>query len=259
MQRLLYSRKLWFTVIALIISVTSILIYNNFSFLLDNWFDTLTILFGLLGILSTMYHYWRKFNLLITKLWVILSNSSSIWNVSANFEGDFNEQEFRETIEKLRKKGNVSDYIEVSDSVIRIVIDGLNYLFEYVEVETENGIDTKGKLLCTISDFTSPYDNSIKILEDSIIPYFRIIENHCYPNDKTFNFKVSFKEKNPFIKLIVKNVDINSINNLWYSINEETKVGKKSVKITKKSIECTTSDITDFQNSSTNYISLVGD
>lgn len=259
MQKILYSRKLWFSIILLVISFTSILVYSNISFLLNNWFDTLTILFGFIGIISTAYHHWSKFNLLLTKLWVILSNSSSIWNVSANFEGEFDEESFRQMIEELRKKGNVSEFITISDTVVRIVIDGLNYLFEYVDIESENGIDTRGKILCTISDFTSTYDSSISILEDSIIPYFRIIENNCQPSDKIFNFKVEFKEKNPFINLIVKNVDVKSINNLWYSINEETKVGKRSIKISKKAIECTTSDITDFQKSSTNYISLVGD
>lgn len=258
MRRALYSRKLWFTIIVIIVSVISITVYNNLSFLMKNWFDSLTIFFGILGILSTLYNHWGKFNLLITKLWIILYNSSSIWNITANFEGEFNEEDFKRAIEKIRDLGRISDYLKESDQVVRTTVDGLNYIFEYVEIEDEDGISRKGKLLCVISDFNSSYDNSIDILENNVIPYFRIIENNCRPDNKIFKFKVSFKGKNPFIKQIAKNVNTSSINNLWYSLEEDTKVGRKSVKITKTSIECTTSDISDFQKTSTNYISLVG-
>lgn len=256
MKRILYSRKFWTPLILLTTSLIAILIYNNRTVLIYNWFETLSMTIGIIGLVSTLYNHWKKFNLFVTRLWIIFSNSSAIWNVSANFEGSFSIDEYNKIIEKFRTHDNVTDFYQRSNTVTQITLNGLNYIFEYVELyspELDNEIN------CYITDFNSSYDHSIKILERDIIPHFRIIENISKAEDKKFHFKISFKNKNPFIKLIAQNVNEKSINNIWYSMHENTKVGKRDVKITKKSIECTTTDITDFQQSSINYMSLVGD
>lgn len=258
MQKFLYNRKFWIAVITLFVGIISIFLYENLSLFISKWFDTLKITIGIVGLVTTLFNHWKKFNLFITRIWIILTNSSSIWNVSSNFEGNFNESDFKAVIKKLRQEEMVTDYFEISATVIRLSVNGLNYMVEYTDIESSDGTDTKGKLYCKIIDFNSSYDHSIKIMEEEIIPCLRIIENQCQADEKTFTFKISFDGKNPFIKLITKNINEKSIDDLWYSTHEKTKVGRRDVKITKQSIECTTSDITDFQKSSLNYITLVG-
>ena len=58
--------------------------------------------------------------------------------------------------------------------------------------------------------------------------------------------------------MITRKVDSKLIHTLWFTQSEETKLGRKDVLITEKSIKCTTTDISDFQNSSIDYISLIG-
>lgn len=259
MRKILYNRKFWFLVITSLIILLTLFVYKNLDTFLSNWFDTVKLLFGIIGLITTLFNYWKKFNLFITRIWIILSNSTSIWNVTASFEGQFDQEILKKIYKKIREKAQVSDYYSVNDNTFKITVNGLNYTFEYQDTENEEMTGTKGKLLCRITDFNSSYDYSIKIFEDDIIPYFRIIENESRPEDKIYNFKISFKGKNPFIKLITKNVDTKSVNSLWYTYNEDTKVGRRDVKVTSKSLECTTTDITDFQYSSINFISLVGE
>lgn len=258
MKRILYSRKFWVPLILLITGLLSIVLYKYHKILIKNWFDTLSITFGLVGMISTMFTYWRKFNLFITRLWIILSNSSAIWNISANFQGDLSISDFHKIVNKLKNNKNVLYFQQRSNNMAQMNIDGLHYTLEYVELSTWDDRNC-GEINCFIEDFNSSYDYSIKILEENIIPYLRLIENFSKVDNKMFNFKISFKNRNPFIKLIAQNVNEKSINDIWYSLREETKVGKRDVRISKKSIECTTTDITDFQRSSINFISLVGD
>lgn len=260
MKKILYTRKFWFTVIILFTAIFSIVLFNIKDVLLKNWFDTLNITIGVIGLFSTLYNYWNKFNLAITRLRIILTNSSSIWNVSANIEGKFNEDDFKKLIYMIKTENNrVSDYYEISSTLCRMNISGLSYSFEYTDMyDSENDV-TVGKIYCRVIDFTSSYDHSIKILENNIIPYFGIIEKELRPDKTDYTFKISFEGGNPFIRLITKNIDTKTINSLWYSTREKTTTGNRVVKVSENSIECTTSNITDFQSSSVNYISLVGD
>lgn len=260
MKKILYSRKFWIPLILLFTGFIAIVLYKHHKYFITNWFDTLTITFGFVGLLTTLYTYWNKFNLFITRVWIILSNSTAIWNVTANYQGNFSIEEYNKIIEHFRTHKDVTDFDYRSNTLVKVNMNGLNYIFEYVDLSSsdwENGL--KGEINCYITDFSSSYDYSIKILDDDIIPNLRLIENMSKADEKKFNFKIYFNNKNPFIKLIVQNVNEKSINDIWYSKIEETKVGRRDVKITKNSIECTTTDITDFQKSSINYISLVGD
>ncbi|WP_067728863.1 hypothetical protein [Oceanobacillus damuensis] len=259
MQRILYNRKFWLPVIVLLISLISIFLYRNIGTIASNWFDTLKITIGVIGLVTTLFNYWKKFNLFVTKIWIILTNSTAIWNVSSNFEGEFDKENFKRAINEIRKGNQVSDYFEVSETMVKLTVNGLNYNFEYVDIENDEGTGVIGKVYCNIVDFNSSYDYSIKAFGENIIPYFSIIEKNLRPDVTTFNFKIKFRGKNPFIRLITKNVDLKTISSLWYSIQETTTAGKRNIKITDKSIECTTSNITDFQNSSINFISLVGE
>lgn len=259
LKRILYSRKFWLPLIALSISLISILLYINIELILSDWFNSLQLAIGFIGIITTLFNYWRNFNLFVTKIWIILTNSTAIWNVSSNYEGDFSKTEFNNMIKDIKSKNSVTDYYEVTDTVVRFNINGLNYSLEYTDIENGDGTDVKGKVFCYLSDFNSSYDYSIKILEQSIIPYFDIIEKKLRPDSTSFNFKISFNGKNPFIRLITKNVHYKTVHSLWYTFNEETTSGKRNIKISDKSIECTTSSIIDFQRSSLKFISLVGE
>lgn len=259
MVKILYNRKFWFLVITSLIILLTLFVYKNLDTFISNWFDTVKMLLGIAGLISTLYNYWKKFNLFVTRVWIILSNSTSIWNVTASFEGQFDEKILKKLYRIIREKENVANYDYVNDKTFKITINGLNYIFEYQDIENEELTGTKGKLLCRITDFVSSYDYSIKIFEDNIIPLFRIVENESRPEDQSFNFKISFNGKNPFIKLITKNVDTKNVHGFWYSYHEDTKVGRRDVKVTSDTLECTTTDITDFQYSSINFISLVGE
>lgn len=259
MRRILYSRKFWLTILVLLVSVISILIYVNIKIIMNHWFDVLKLSIGVVGIITTLFNYWTKFNLFITRVWIILTNSSSIWNVSSNFEGDFGESKFAEIMDGLRRMDSVTDFFEISDTYVKLNINGLQYSFEYSTVHNENGIDTQGKIYCYISDFNSSYSHSITLFEDVIVPYFGRIEGELPTNHTSYTFKISFNGKNPFVRMITKNINSKTLSNLWYTLDEQTTVGKRNVKISHKSVECTTNNITDFQKSSTNFISLVGE
>lgn len=259
MSKILYKRNFWFLVIASLIIFSTIIVYKNLDTIISNPLDTLKYAFGIAGILTTLFNYWKRFNLFITRIWIILTNSSAIWNISANFEGSFDESILSSVYKKLREKNEVRDYIQVNNSTFRVTMNGLNYVFEYVDIENEDLTETKGKLLCRITDFNSSYDNSIDIFSENIIPTLRFVENESHATEKMFSFKISFKGKNPFVNLIAKNIDKKKVHSLWYNFKEETKVGRKDIKVTEKSLECTTTDITDFQLSSMNFIALVGD
>lgn len=194
----------------------------------------------------------------ITRVSIILSNSSSVWNVAARYEGDFEESDFIAILNKIREKNDIQDFFEISNTTYRLTMNGLHYSLEYSEFLDDEGVEQIGKIYMRILDFNSSYSHSIKKLEDVIIPNLRIIETSCKPTNQTFSFKISFEGKNPFINLITKNIKQGTIRKLWYSISEETKLGRRDIKVTEKSVECTTSDISDFQNSSLNFISLVG-
>src|SRR5690625_3697267 len=118
MKRILYSRKFWTPLILFITGLLAIVLYKHYAFLLNNWFETLTISFGLIGVLTTIYTYWRRFNLFITRLWLILSNSSAIWNVSANFQGSFTVQNYNKIIDEFRKHEDVTDFDYRSNTIV---------------------------------------------------------------------------------------------------------------------------------------------
>lgn len=259
MKKIFYTRKFWIPLIVLLISIVSIVLYNIREVLINNWFETINIVVGIVGLITTLFNYWNKFNLFFTRLWIIITNNSSIWNVSANFEGEFNETDFKKVIYKLKTMNiPISDFFEVNSKYIRMNINGLNYTFEYIDVyDSEEGLN-HGKIHCRIIDFNSSYDHSIKIFEQDIIPYLGIFETSLKPEKSNFTFKISFDGKNPFLRLITKNLDTKVINSLWYSAQEKTTTGVRDIRISEKSIECTTSNIIDFQSSSVNFISLVG-
>ncbi len=258
-MKLLYSRRVWFAVLLVLISTMSILLYNYFSVLIDNWFDTLKYAIAIVGLLATLYTYWRKFNLFITRVRIILFNSSSKWNVQSVLEGNFNNSIQNKIKQNLLSLENATSFNLINDKAFSINIDGLHYIFDFVEVADEELLDTHGKIICRIDDFYCSYDKSIDIFQDKITPLFRTLEKETNAKKCAFTFKIHFNGQNPFLSLIAKNINPKNIHHLWYSYDDKTKQGRKSVKVTERVLECTTTDITDFQRSSVNFISLVGD
>lgn len=258
-MKLFYSRRLWFSIVFMLIAIVAILLYINIELLLRNWFETLKYLFGIAGLITTLYTYWKKFNLLITRIRIILLNSSSKWNVTANFEGDFNSSVQMKIKHKLLEIEGSNSFNFINDKSFSININGLQYVFDYVDEYIEELTDTQGTLICRINDFYCSYDKSIEIFQKRITPILRSIEHEVRPERSKFTFKVQFNGNNPFISLIAKNIDSKKVNSLWYSFNDSTVQGSRNIKITERALECTTTDITDFQSSSVNFISLVGD
>lgn len=253
-----YSRRLWFTVLILIVGLASVLLYSNWRILLSNWLDTLKYTFAIVGLISTLYNYWNKFNTFITRIKIILFNSSSKWSAQTSYKGEFDDSILNKVRAKLLQIEGSSSFNFVNNHMFTINIEGIHFQFDYIDREDDDGNEF-GKLVCKIDDFYCSYDQSIKIFQNQLTPIFRMIEKETNSKDNLYTFKIKFKGKNPFLSLITKNVDTRKINSLWYNMDYDTKNGKKSVKVTDASIECTTNDITDFQNASINFISLVGD
>ncbi|MED3672098.1 MULTISPECIES: hypothetical protein [Bacillus] len=258
-MKFFYSRRLWFTVLFLIIGTISVLLFNNWKVLITNWFDTLKYAFAILGLISTMYNYWKKFNIFVTRVKIILFNSSSKLSAKSIYEGDFNHTIQQKIKNKLQKFEGASSFNAVNNKMFTINIDGLHLQFDYVEQEDFDETGTSGRLICKVDDFYCSYDKSIDIFQNKLTPIFRTIEKETNAKENKYSFKLSFKGKNPFVSLIAKNVDVKKVHNLWYNYDHDTIHGKRTVKVTDKSLECTTNDITDFQNSGINFISLVGD
>ncbi|MCK1986251.1 MULTISPECIES: hypothetical protein [Peribacillus] len=257
-MKLIYSRRLWFTVSAILIATIAILIYQYFHSLVKNWFDVFKYGFGIAGLISTLYNYWSKFNIFINRVKIILLNSSSKWNVHTEFEGDFNSNIQQKIKEKMLENKNSGSFNLINDRAFSLNIDGLRFVFDYIDIYDEE-TDVKGKVVCRVDDFYCSYDKSLDIFQNRLTPIFRSIERELKPDSSKFTFKISFQGKNPFISMIAKNIDSKKVHRLWYSYSQETIQGKKNITISEKALECTTNDITEFQTASVNFISLVGD
>jgi hypothetical protein len=258
-MKLFYSRRLWFFILFSLVAVFSILLFNYRQTLINNWLDTLKYTFGIVGLIATIYNHWKKFNLLVTRIKIILFNSSSKWNVQSVIEGNFDESIQKKVRNKLIEFNNSSRINILNDKLFSINIDGLHFTFDYVDVYTDDFSDTNGKLVCRVDDFYCAYDQSIDIFQKKLVPIFRSIEKETSSLNNIYTFKIHFEGRNPFLSLIAKNIDSNKVHDLWYRYSHENNDIKRDVKVTKNVLECTTNDITDLQYSSTNFISLVGD
>lgn len=257
--KLFYRRGFWFTVLIIIISALSIFLYTNLSYLLKHWLDTLKYLFAIVGLITTLYNHWKKFNLLINRIRIILFNSGSKWNVQSIFTGEFSEEIQNKVKDKLAENKKVKNINILNNKSFSFNLEGLHFIFDYVDEYDSDLLETKGRLICRINDFYCSYDKSIDIFQEIVTPVFRTIEKETKPENTLYKFSISFKGNNPFLNMVAKNIDVKKIHSLWYDFNEETVNGKRTVKVSEKSLECTTSDITDFQNSSAKFITLVGD
>ncbi|MFK3938954.1 hypothetical protein ACI2JA_15750 [Alkalihalobacillus sp. NPDC078783] len=258
--KIMYSQKFWISTLLLTVVVISILVYNSFSFILSNWFTFLNLTLGVLGTVATLYNYWRKFNLWVNKIIIILRNSNSTWNIIANYVGSFDESVIREIKRNFDAIDEVDEIEIVSDKTFRIYLNGLPLYFSYSDMEDANG-DLKGNLTVRIRDFHASYEKATSLLNETIVPILdRVKEITGAKNtDNTYKFTISFGEKNPFVGLAVKNVDMKTISNFSYSYNRPVTFGTSSVTISNKSIICVTNSLRDFQNSSVNFLTLVGD
>lgn len=192
-----YSRRLWFTVLFLIIGTISVLLFNNWKVLITNWFDTLKYAFAILGLISTMYNYWKKFNIFVTRVKIILFNSSSKLSAKSIYEGDFNHTIQQKIKNKLQKFEGASSFNAVNNKMFTINIDGLHLQFDYVEQEDFDETGTSGRLICKVDDFYCSYDKSIDIFQNKLTPIFRTIEKETNAKENKYSFKLSFKGKNP--------------------------------------------------------------
>lgn len=259
MNKLYYNRKFLFTIVTFGISFVSVIIYANISVIIENWFDSLKMALGVIGLIATLYNHWKKFNLLVTRIGIILFNSNTTWNVTATFDGEF-DSKIQEKICAIVREHDSKMYREVvNDRCFRILTNGLLMQFDYTDIYTEDGDETQGHLVVQIKDFHASYEGAISALENKIIPVLSLIDKNVRSNSSFFKFKISFGKKNPFIGLAVKNVSEAKIDDFWYSYEKNNGFIKRTVKIRKQSIECSTNSLSDFQTSSINFLSLVGE
>lgn len=248
------NRNAVLVLIAVAISVTSILLYANRQVLIDNYETTFAVASVIIGAISSAYNFSNRFYVLITKLWVIMINGSARWSVTTVQEGNIDFEKFNSLISLINSDSKVRSYNKLSDNTIEMSLEGINYKFSFSEI----GENLEGQVYIEVKEFISSYDNSIKVLDDEIIPLFKLIENHLKANSHTYNFKIRFKNKNPFVRIVMRNVALDKSFSVSFRQSERTRVGRQDLQLTEDSISCTTTDFSDFQKSSTNYISLIG-
>ena len=254
MKRILYNRLFIMAVLFIVAVAISVWFVQNVDFIKENWNKFIDYGFAIASSIGLLVSFSNKFNIFIAKLWVILINGSSIWTVMSEFKGNVTITDYNKIIKELKQRNEVTKITPITQTALNLNMDGLHYELEFVEDYIDD--EAEGKIICSVQDFTTSYDNSIRLLEKSIIPNIKIIEKNLGQVEEQFTFTIKFKGKNPFVRMITRKVDSKLIHTLWFTQSEETKLGRKDVLITEKSIKCTTTDISDFQNSSIDYISL---
>ncbi|APQ59804.1 hypothetical protein PPOLYM_02571 [Paenibacillus polymyxa] len=259
MKKWYYSRKFLFSFAALLTSVIAVSVYNNLNHILSNFLDFLKYGFGILGILTTLYNYYHKFHLFISRLKIIFLNSNATWNVSSVFDGNFDESILIKIKKKIEDIDGKAEFVMVDNNTIQAFSKGLNVFFDYATIYDADEDEHRGHLVLRIRDYNASYSLAMETLDEKIIPLMTLITQETKPEDSKYIFKIDFGKSNPFMGLAVKNIDKASIVDFSFMYNESKGISKRNVKVGKKGIECTTTTLSDFQTASGNFLSLVGD
>ena len=259
MKKWYYNRFFLFSVIALLMSSISITIYANWNYLMSHIFDVLKYAFGIIGIISTLYNYYRKFHLFITRIKIVLLNNDATWNTSAVFDGEFDEEIQRKIKNKIDEFDEKSEIQVIDNHTFQVFSRGLTLYFEYSDVYNSDEDKHHGHLVMRVRDYHASYSNALDTLDAKIVPLLTMLEKEARPNESKYSFRIEFGENNPFMGLVVKHIDKASIEDFSFSYNKSVGLNKRFVRVNKKGIECTTNTLTDFQSASGNFLVLVGE
>jgi len=259
MKKWYYSRKFLFISAILLISVSAILIFNYRDAIKANFVDVLKYGFGILGILTTLYNYYHKFHLFVTRLKIIFLNSNSTWNVNATFEGSFNEGILKKIEKKLEDTEEKVEFVYINNNSFQAFSKGLTITFDYSSYYNSDEDDINGNLTVRVRDYNASYNLAMETLDEKIIPLLALITQETKPDNTKYTFKIEFAKTNPFLGLAVKNIDKASLVDFSFRYNKDKGVSKRHVNVSKKGLECTTTTLSDFQIASGNFLALVGD
>lgn len=259
MRKWYYNRSFLFTVTFIAISVIAVLTYENLNYITTHFIEFLKYGFGIAGILTTLYNYYHKFHLLISKLRVIMFNSNATWNVNATFEGGFSEEVLNTIQFKLLEMEQESEIVVIDNKKVQVFSKGLTIYLEFTDFIDSDNDDIKGHLLVRVRDYNASYSLAMETLDDKIIPLMALVSEVTKSDDTKYSFKISFGKNNPFMGLVVKNIDKASLVDFSFAYNKTKGISKRNVKVSRKGIECTTTTLSDFQIASGNFLALVGE
>lgn len=259
MNKWYYNRKFIITVLVLFIAASSILIFQYRAILIQNFVDVLKYAFGIAGIITALYNYYQKFHLLVTRIKIILLNGDSTWNVSAVYDGEFNENIQNKIESKIRTIDKLAEFQRVNNCCFQSYTQGLTLYFEYADFYNGDEDENQGHLVVRVRDYHASYNKSIETLDEKIVPLMTMIHEEVKPNKSQYSFKISFGEKNPFLGLVARNIDKTSIIDFSFKTKKEIGISRRYVEVNKKGIECTTTTLSDFQSASGNFLALVGE
>lgn len=259
MNKWYYNRKFIIFILVLFISALSISIFQYKGVIFKNFTDVLKYTFGIVGILTTLYNYYQKFYLLVHRIKIILLNDDSTWNVSALYEGKFDEGILKKIETKIRSMDEDAEFHYTHNCLFQSYTKGLTLYIEFNYAYNSDEDEDEGNLLVRVRDYHASYNQSITTLDEKITPLLTMINEEIRPNKSKYNFKISFGEKNPFLGLVARNIDKSSILDFSFKTKKEIGISQRYVEVNKKGIECTTTTLTDFQSASGNFLTLVGE
>lgn len=146
----------------------------------------------MLGIITTLYNYYHKFYLFISRVRIILLNSNSTWNVNATYDGEFNEEIVLQLKQKILKTFPKAEIFEISKTAFQAYTLGLTIYIEYVDVEDNEWEELKGHLFLRVRDYNASYSLAMETLDEKIIPILTMVEHKTRPTNSMYNFKVEF-------------------------------------------------------------------
>ncbi len=236
-------RIIYFLLSIITISVLTIIIASNLTWIIKNPIDVWTILATLFSIHTVLYKYVKKYYLWINHYVFTIFNKSFYWNFSIDFWGDFDEGLLTQLYSELSK---------IFDNKIKFVDDnsiiGDGFLIQFnIREDQENqniGIIQK-QLHIEIFDSHINYNDLMPILKSKIAKLISLIEKKLKNPNEQLNMTIKFKDKNPYYGFFIQKVNLSQVNNFNVDFYVDQKRQKNYVRVNKKSISISSTSSID--------------
>lgn len=209
------NRKTVLIFVVIFVALITATVVNYWSWVLSNLGTVVSVISGLV-VLATLSVRYPKIYMYGVYLKAVLFGTETLWNLSARFVGTISRSDFKELCEELEK---ISERVSVhaqSDNLYKATLDGINFILTMHDQpvdDLDSELDWEQSLHCQVVDFRAPYEDTIRLLENTIIPYLSKIGQKIKSEKTDYELDIVFLEGNPWAKAVTKGFEFSSLVN----------------------------------------------
>ena len=207
------NRKTVLIFVVIIVALITTIVIKYWDWALANLgiisyiFTGFIILAALCVKYPNVYMYW-------VYLKAILFGVETLLNLSTRYIGTISQLEFKQLCNELEKMSErVSVHIQ-NDGFYKATLDGINFTLSISDQpvdDLDSELDYEQSLHCQVVDFRAPYEDTIKLLENTIIPYLLKIDHIIKAKKTDYELNIIFLGGNPWTKAVTKGFNFNSL------------------------------------------------